>query len=280
VPTLLALVSDLFFSVQIQNATKVLGWQFTAIENPDQIPAQPNLIGHAQSPTYSQNSPLGHNFIAYVVELAPALIVVELNSQTLPWENWLIAAKTSPATRRIPVLGFGPHVDTVLLDRAKAAGCETVVTKGQFTAKMVSLLQENARLLDPVNAQLAAEGELSEQARQGIDLFNRGEYYEAHEALEHAWLAESGPVRDLYQGLLQIAVAYLQITRHNYNGAIKMFLRARQWLDPLPAVFRGVNVIQVRQEAAIVRAELEKLGPERINEFDINHLKPIHIIES
>ena len=92
------------------------------------------------------------------------------------------------------------------------------------------------------------------------------------------WKAETGPVRDLYQGLLQIAVAYLQITRHNYNGAIKMFLRARQWLDPLPAVCRGVDVAQVRQEAAEARTELEKLGAERISEFDLTHLKPLRLV--
>lgn len=275
VTTLLALVSDLFFSVQIENAAKVLGWQFRNIESPDQIPAQPSLIGHDRSPTYSQNSDLGHNFIAYVVEQAPVLIVVELSSQTLPWESWLIAAKTSPATRRIPVLGFGPHVDTALRDRAKAAGCDEVVTKGQFTAKMIDLLREQARTTNATAIRLAAEGDLSELAHQGIELFNRAEYFDAHEELEHAWNAESGPVRDLYQGILQIAVAYLQITRRNYNGAIKMFLRSRQWLDPLPDVFRGVDVAALRQDAAEVRTALEKLGPERIDEFEVKQLKPI-----
>lgn len=277
-PTLLALVSDLFFSIQIQNAANILGWQFRNIESPDQIPTQPSLVGHEHSPSYLQNSDLGHNFIAYVVEQAPVLIVIELNSQTLPWESWLIAAKTSPATRRIPVLGFGPHVDAALLARAKAAGCDEVITKGQFTSKMLDLLKTQARLVDSTTMQLAVEGELSELARKGIALFNRGEYFEAHEELEHAWNAESGPIRDLYQGILQIAVAYLQITRHNYNGAIKMFLRSRQWLDPLPEVCRGVDVTTLRHDAAEVRSILEKLGPERIEEFKIEQLKPIRVI--
>ncbi len=106
-------------------------------------------------------------------------------------------------------------------------------------------------------------------------MFNRAEYFEAHEALEHAWNDESGPGRELYRGLLQIAVAYMQITRGNYNGAIKIFLRARQWLDPLPDQCRGVNVAGLRHDAAAVRAALEALGPERIGEFDMALLKPI-----
>lgn len=224
----------------------------------------------------AQNTPLGHSFIAYVVEIQPILIVVELSSQTLPWETWVVAAKTSPAIRRVPILGFAPHVDTALRERAALAGCDVVVTKGQFTAKMADLLKEHARPLPDAEAMRSvAEGELSVKAKKGIELFNRREYFDAHEELEHAWNEEAGPVRELYRGILQIAVAYLHITRHNYNGAIKIFLRARQWLDPLPDVCRGVDIAALRHDAANVRARLEQLGPERIGEFEVNTLEPV-----
>ena len=283
-PTLLSLTSDLFFSVQIENTAKALGWDWVNVESPAQIPAQPSLAPRPGAPTTPQTITLGHDFIAYVVEVQPALIVVELrspgsevtsNSQSLPWEAWVVAAKTSPATLRIPILAFGPHVDTELRERAEQAGCDAVVTKGQFTAHMRDLIQRHAHLPDPAAAQTAAEGELSALARKGIELFNRGEYFEAHEELEHAWNEEPGPSRELYRGILQIAVAYLQITRRNYNGAIKMFLRARQWLDPLPDVCRGVDVAALRRDAAEVRATLETLGAEHIDEFDLLLLQPV-----
>jgi hypothetical protein len=70
-------------------------------------------------------------------------------------------------------------------------------------------------------------------------------------------------------------VAYLQITRHNHSGALKMFLRMRQWLDPLPDECRGVNVAQLRADALAARAALEALGPERIGEFDPALFKPL-----
>ena len=76
-----------------------------------------------------------------------------------------------------------------------------------------------------------------------------------------------------------IAVAYLQITRGNYNGAIKMFLRSRQWLDPLPGAMRGVDVAALRQDAARVRAALEALGAERIGEFDVRQLQPVKVVD-
>lgn len=275
-PALLSLVSDLFFSVQIQNAAKALGWEWVNVERPEQIPSQPPLVPRPGTPVQPQN--VGHDFIAYVVELQPVLIVVELNSQTLPWETWVVAAKTSPAIRRLPILAFGSHVDLEQRQRALNAGCDEVVAKGRFTSAMLELLQKHARLPNPADAQAAAEGTLSGLARKGIELFNRGEYFEAHEELEQAWNEESGPGRELYRGILQIAVAYLQITRRNYNGAIKMFLRARQWLDPLPDICRGVDVGTLRRDAAEARAAIEALGAERINAFDLSTLKPVKLV--
>jgi hypothetical protein len=72
-----------------------------------------------------------------------------------------------------------------------------------------------------------------------------------------------------------VAVAYLQIERGNYNGALKMFLRMRQWLDPLPAVCRGVDVAQLRRDARTARQALEALGPGRIHEFERGLFKPV-----
>jgi hypothetical protein len=54
-----------------------------------------------------------------------------------------------------------------------------------------------------------------------------------------------------------------------------MFLRLRQWLDPLPDECRGVNVALLREQALAARAELEALGPDRIGEFDRALMKPV-----
>ena len=72
-----------------------------------------------------------------------------------------------------------------------------------------------------------------------LRLFNAGEYFEAHEALEEAWNEEHSQVRDLYRGILQIAVVYLHITRLNYNGAVKVYARSQKWLRDWPGICRG-----------------------------------------
>src|SRR5512146_328901 len=121
----------------------------------------------------------------------------------------------------------------------------------------------------------ACQGELPGQVLAGLELFNRGEYFEAHEVLEAAWRAEQGPVRELYRGILQIAVAYYHLLRGNYVGAVKMFLRSRTWLGPFPDRCRGIDLGSFRQDYGRVEAQLARLGPERIQHFDRGLLKPI-----
>ncbi len=116
---------------------------------------------------------------------------------------------------------------------------------------------------------------LHPQAAEGLRLFNAGEYFEAHEALENAWNAEKGKVRDLYRGILQIAVVYLHITRGNYNGAVKVYERSQKWLKDWPAVCRGIKVDELRRNAETVIKEVKRVGPEKIADFDQSLFKPI-----
>ena len=119
-------------------------------------------------------------------------------------------------------------------------------------------------------------GSLPPKAIQGMELFNQGQYFEAHEALEAAWRSESGPLRELYRGILQVGVVYLHITNHNYPGAIKVYQRCQKWLQPWPETCRGISVGQLRRDLEAVILELMALGPEHIAGFDLTLLKPIH----
>lgn len=273
-PLILGLVSDLFFTVQIENAVKALAYRARWIERGEDVePVQPAAAARPGESLTGR----GSVFIARLVEWQPALVIVELSSRAIPWPEWIAALKSSAATRRIPVVAFGPHTDLDLRARAIDVGCDAVIAKGRLVTALPELIQKYARLPDTTGLEAACEGELSALALQGIELFNRREFFEAHEELEHAWNEEPGSARELYRGILQVAVAYLQITRQNYNGALKMFLRMRQWLDPLPDQCRGVDVGQLRADALAARAELERLGAERIGEFDPGRFKPLVI---
>jgi predicted metal-dependent hydrolase len=117
--------------------------------------------------------------------------------------------------------------------------------------------------------------QLHPQAAQGLRLFNAREYFEAHEALEDAWNGEKGKVRELYRGILQIAVVYLHVTRGNYNGAVKVYRRSQRWIKDWPELCRGVYVEKLRRDAETVITEVLRLGMGKISEFDLSLLKPV-----
>lgn len=118
-------------------------------------------------------------------------------------------------------------------------------------------------------------GTLHPKAAEGIRLFNEGKYFEAHEELEIAWNEETGPIRDLYRGILQVAVTYLHITRGNYDGAVKVHARSLRWTRGWNEICRGINVEKLRSDAEFAMREVERLGRNRIEEFDPSLFKPI-----
>lgn len=111
---------------------------------------------------------------------------------------------------------------------------------------------------------------------QGIDLLNRGDYFEAHEVIEAAWRAEPGEVRVLYQGILQVAVVYYHISRQNYLGARKVIKRAILNLSPftdntlidVPEIIRNLNSLD---------NNLEKLKSGKSAEYSQTFLKPVRL---
>ncbi|MCC6500216.1 MAG: DUF309 domain-containing protein [Anaerolineales bacterium] len=126
-----------------------------------------------------------------------------------------------------------------------------------------------------MDASSDCDAPLHPKAAEGLRLFNEGKYFEAHEALEVAWLEEKGKVRDLYRGILQVGVAYLHITRGNYRGAIKVHGRSQRWLKDWPSICRGIDVEGLRRDADAAINEALRLGEQRLAEFDLARLKPI-----
>lgn len=122
------------------------------------------------------------------------------------------------------------------------------------------------------------QGKLHPSAEIGLVLFNRGEYFDAHEALETVWRDERGEIRELYRGILQVAVAYHHLLRGNYAGTIKMFSRCKPWLEPFPDVCQGINLATFRRDFYLVEAQVIRLGPGRLANFNRNLLRPIEFI--
>lgn len=211
--------------------------------------------------------------VDFLVARQPALIVLDLTVDA--WRRFVLAAKSNPATRKLPILAIAPAHDSALMMAAKQAGCDVVIAASAFAEDAAGAINKHAHNDDSEELLRQAQLPLPEMAQRAIEQFNQREFFEQHETFEHLWRQEQGPVRQMYQGMLQVGVAYLQIQRGNYAGARKLFQRAWQYLNVLPDACQGVDIAQFKADARAAQGELEKLGPARIADFPDALFKPV-----
>ena len=78
---------------------------------------------------------------------------------------------------------------------------------------------------------------------RGIELFNSGLYWEAHEVWEEEWTPDRrGPDSGFYKGLIQVAAGCLHYTRHNRRGAVNKWTSGAEYLRPYLPAHRGVRL--------------------------------------
>jgi sugar phosphate isomerase/epimerase/predicted metal-dependent hydrolase len=126
-------------------------------------------------------------------------------------------------------------------------------------------------LIEPLIAQLDLEGTdapLPAGVIEGIELFNRGEWYEAHEALEHEWHAERGEVRRLWQGILQIGVGLHHARSGNHRGAVLLLTDGIEKTAAFTPSYRGLDTARLVRDAQACLDQVIALGPGGLQRFD------------
>lgn len=226
--------------------------------------------------------------VALVAERRPMAVLFDLRNPNADWHSLAWALKSNPATRRIAILGFADDLDETLREQAEGVLIDDIfdtqdTPNGPRLQTLHDRIQIYARRSDDElrqAVQRVVETPMPTLVHQGLKEFNAREFYEAHEYLEHAWMDETGPVRDLYRGILQVAVAYYHIESGNYRGALKMFLRALQWLEPMPDMCHGINVAKLRHDSRRARRRMEQLGAANLAEYDLSLLLPVEFDEA
>ncbi|WP_047864200.1 DUF309 domain-containing protein [Rubrobacter aplysinae] len=109
---------------------------------------------------------------------------------------------------------------------------------------------------------------LPDLALRGIEEFNRGRFFECHEYLEDAWREESGRIRYLYQGILQVGVGFYHQQNGNWKGATGLLRSGIARLEEFEPETSGIDVAELRRASERCLAEIESLGREKVSEFD------------
>ncbi len=255
--TVLALTTDLFLVPRLEDAAHSLNFALEVVELPANEDANDIDLDRGIGLTEPlEGAPA--ELVRRIVQKPPALILIDLASDPRAAYQSIQILKTSSATRRIPIVAFGPHVETEALDRARKLGADRVVTRGQLQTNLADILQREARPPDAAAIQQGCDQPASAAARQGMADLAAGAYFEAHDHFERAVLDSPGPEGAVYRCLLHLAVACLHTERGNWRGAQKMLLRMRPWLAPLPSLCRQVDVESLRLALADHQARLDR----------------------
>jgi predicted metal-dependent hydrolase len=82
--------------------------------------------------------------------------------------------------------------------------------------------------------------------RAALRLVREGDGFAAHEVLEDLWRAAERDERDLYQGLVHVAVATYQEQRGNPVGRRRQLEKALRRLAPYAPAYQGLDIAALR----------------------------------
>jgi CheY-like chemotaxis protein len=115
---IVAVVSDLMFTVKIQEAAKRAGVETVFVKSENEALAQ--------------------------AKQSPAVIILDLNNSTLNPLDVIAKLKNDEATSQVKLLGFVSHVQADLKEAAEKNGCDVVMPRSAFSHNMAAILKRYA----------------------------------------------------------------------------------------------------------------------------------------
>jgi predicted metal-dependent hydrolase len=82
--------------------------------------------------------------------------------------------------------------------------------------------------------------------QKGLEAFNSGHFYEAHEHWEEVWLETLDPEKMFLQGLIQVAAAFHHYSRANRQGTQNLLRAGLTKVERFPQVHGGLALEPLR----------------------------------
>jgi predicted metal-dependent hydrolase len=121
----------------------------------------------------------------------------------------------------------------------------------------------NQALLTPVELEARLD-----ELYESLEQFNDGWYFQSHETLEDLWMVTPFPEREMFQGIIQAAAAFVHLVRGEYPGVLKLLDAAIDKLSRAGTERFGVDLAGLVSSLRQARDEISALGPERFGEWD------------
>ena len=117
----LAVVSDLFFSVKINDAAKRAGMTVEFVKD------EKDALAKAQT--------------------KPALVILDLNFESVNPIDLISKLKGNDQLKNISLIGFLSHVQGELKQKAHEAGCDIVLARSAFSQNLPQILKRHSAVM-------------------------------------------------------------------------------------------------------------------------------------
>ena len=102
--------------------------------------------------------------------------------------------------------------------------------------------------------------------QKGLDEYEKGDYFEAHEAWEDLWSDYYLPDRKFVQGLIQLAVSFVHLGNGNMTGARNLLKKCQNKFTDYKGIKRNINLDELK--SAIEAVDIMFQDMENTSEFD------------
>src|SRR5687768_3142923 len=107
-----------------------------------------------------------------------------------------------------------------------------------------------------------------EKLAAGVDCFNRGQFFEAHEEWEEIWLDDTGERKRFLHGLIQIAAGFVKVGIGEWSSADGLFTEALAKLEGFPEAYLGVALEPLRDAVERCHSEVRLIQRGTLPSFD------------
>lgn len=100
-----------------------------------------------------------------------------------------------------------------------------------------------------------------DEYRRGVALFNRAEFFQAHEVLEDIWRAAPMEDKKFLQGVVQVAVAFHHYSTGNFVGMRSVMERAMRNMSGHPQRIEVIKLAPLMRSLAQWREAMDNGQP-------------------
>src|ERR687895_515869 len=121
---------------------------------------------------------------------------------------------------------------------------DTSISEG-MDVKMIIARVEAIAPLASYEEILERHMEKDKAVKRAVQLFNDERYWEAHETLEYVWKNATGTEKEILNGIILVAAAFVHDEKNEQDICISILQRAKSKLDRTSDKYYGIDIIKI-----------------------------------